>query len=363
MENAALEASRQLAAVRGAFPNFQGSIYNGQDGRPVRNATRTTIAPTGTISILASCSSGIEPLFSLAFIRRVMDGTEMLEINPIFERIAKERDFYSAELMHKLAQGEELHKMDEIPEDIREIFVTAHDITPEQHIKMQAAFQKHTNNAVSKTVNFPETATIEEVAGVFWHAYRAGCKGVTIYRDNSRAEQVLSTRKETTDSAGAAAQTASTASTELAKRDRPSVLTGKTHQMRTGCGPLYITINEDENGLFEVFTTMGKAGGCASSQCEALGRLVSLSWRSGVPVDSVIRNLRGISCHKPAGFGANRVLSCADALAMAVQAHYNPHKEIEKHVSFGGACPECGGTIEHEEGCMLCRGCGYSECG
>ncbi|HEY6009762.1 MAG TPA: TSCPD domain-containing protein, partial [Geobacteraceae bacterium] len=147
------------------------------------------------------------------------------------------------------------------------------------------------------------------------------------------------------------------------KRERPQVLVGKTYQMKTGCGPLYITINEDEHGLFEVFTTMGKAGGCAASQCEALGRLVSLAWRSGLDVESVIRNLRGISCHKPAGFGANRVLSCADALALAVQSHYSPTREVETPVSMAGACPECGDAVEHEEGCLLCRSCGYSECG
>ncbi len=358
VEKEALEASRELAEIRGAFPNFTGSIYNGKDGRKVRNATRTTIAPTGTISILAACSSGIEPLFSLAFVRRVMDGTEMLEINPIFEKVAREKGFYSADLMNRLARGEPLHDMEEVPKEVRDVFVTAHDISPDKHIQMQSAFQSHTNNAVSKTVNFPEEATVDEVGEVFWLAYKSGCKGVTIYRDNSRDEQVLSTTKvvekpQTQEHAELAAQ----------KRDRPKVLGGKTYQMRTGCGPLYITINEDDAGLFEVFTTMGKAGGCASSQCEALGRLVSLIWRSGIDVDQVVRNLRGISCHKPAGYGQNRVLSCADALAVAVHSHYSPNREVEKHFNPAGACPECGDAVEHEEGCLLCRSCGFSECG
>mgnify|MGYP001454595537 CR=1 FL=1 len=358
VDDTALEASLQLAKIRGAFPNFKGSVYNSNGSKEVRNATRTTIAPTGTISILAGCSSGIEPLFSLAFIRRVMDGTEMLEINPVFEDAAKAGGFYNADLMNRLAKGAHLAELDGVPAEAVDLFVTAHEINPEQHIKMQAAFQDHTNNAVSKTVNFPETATREEVAEVFWLAYKMGCKGVTIYRDKSREGQVLNVGEDKKP-----AEQISVEVSKPKKRDRPAVLVGKTYQMRTGCGPLYITINEDNDGLFEVFTTMGKAGGCAASQCEALGRLVSLSWRMGVDVEAVIKNLRGISCHKPSGFGANRVLSCADALASAVQSHYNPNAPVKNGPSQVGACPECGDAVEHEEGCLLCRSCGYSECG
>ncbi|PLX44916.1 MAG: ribonucleoside-diphosphate reductase, adenosylcobalamin-dependent [Deltaproteobacteria bacterium] len=358
VDDTALEASLQLAKVRGAFPNFKGSVYNSNGSKEVRNATRTTIAPTGTISILAGCSSGIEPLFSLAFIRRVMDGTEMLEINPVFEDAAKAGGFYKADLMNRLAKGAHLADLEGVPEEAVTLFVTAHEINPEQHIKMQAAFQDHTNNAVSKTVNFPETATSEEVAEVFWLAYKMGCKGVTIYRDKSREGQVLNVGEDKKPAEQVRIEAA-----KPQKRDRPAVLVGKTYQMRTGCGPLYITINEDNDGLFEVFTTMGKAGGCAASQCEALGRLVSLSWRMGVDVEAVIKNLRGISCHKPSGFGANRVLSCADALASAVQSHYNPNAPVKNGPSQVGACPECGDAVEHEEGCLLCRSCGYSECG
>jgi ribonucleoside-diphosphate reductase alpha chain len=354
VDEAARKTSQELAESRGAFPHFQGSVYDRADHLPLRNATRTTIAPTGTISILADCSSGIEPLFSLAFVRRVLDGTEMLEINGIFEETARERGFYSEDLMRRVAQGESIQEMAEIPEDVRRVFLTAHDISPGDHIRMQAAFQKHTNNAVSKTVNFPRSATPEDVAQAYWLAHRLGCKGLTIYRDGARENQVLSTPAQ---------EQGDKPSTARRKRERPSMLTGKTYQMQTGCGLLYITINEDEQGLFEVFTTMGKAGGCAASQCEAIGRLVSLAWRSGVGPESVFRQLRGISCHKPAGFGPNRVLSCADALSVAVQSHLSPHAEVEKHVSPVGACPECGDAVEHEEGCVLCRSCGYSECG
>lgn len=350
----AREASENLAETRGPFPNFPGSAADAAGARPVRNATRTTIAPTGTISILAGCSSGIEPLFSLAFIRRVMDGTELLEVNPVFEEEARRRGFHSEGLLRRLAAGASVHDLPEVPEAARRVFVTAHDITPEDHIRMQAAFQKHTDNAVSKTVNFPRSATRREVAEVFWLAHRLGCKGVTIYRDGSREGQVLSTTP---------APAAAAAPATPRKRERPRALSGKTYQMQTGCGPLYVTINEDEQGLFEVFTTMGKAGGCAASQCEAIGRLVSLAWRSGVDPQPVMRQLRGISCHKPSGFGPNRVLSCADALGIAVHTHLNPEAAAETHVALGGACPECGDAVEHEEGCVLCRSCGYSECG
>jgi ribonucleoside-diphosphate reductase alpha chain len=358
VDDAAREASEELAETRGAFPNFAGSVYDRPGAKPIRNATRTTIAPTGTISILAGCSSGIEPLFSLAFVRRVLDGTEMLEVNPVFEEAARERAFYSERLLRRVANGESIQEMQEVPEEVRGVFVTAHEITPEDHIRMQAAFQKHTDNAVSKTVNFPRSATRQEVAQVFWQAHRLGCKGVTIYRDGSREGQVLSSPAQKAEKTPAAV-----APSVPRKRERPRALSGRTHQMQTGCGPLYITINEDDQGLFEVFTTMGKAGGCAASQCEAIGRLVSLSWRSGIDPTPVVRQLRGISCHKPAGFGPNRVLSCADALAIAVQTHLDPEAEVEKHVDIGGACPECGDAVEHEEGCVLCRSCGYSECG
>jgi ribonucleoside-diphosphate reductase alpha chain len=354
IDDTARKASAALAEARGAFPNFRGSRCDRAEQKPVRNATCTTMAPTGTISILADCSSGIEPLFSLAFVRRVLDGEELLETNPIFEHSAREGGFYSEELMRRVAGGESIQAMRELPEDVRRVFLTAHDITPEEHIRMQAAFQQHTDNAVSKTVNFPESATAEDVAQAYWLAYRLDCKGLTIYRDGAREGQVLSTPTQ---------EHSEKDSTSAHKRHRPRVLTGKTYQMQTGCGPLYITMNEDERGLFEVFTTMGKAGGCAASQCEGIGRLVSLAWRSGVGPEPVIRQLRGISCHKPSGFGPNRVLSCADALSIAIQNHVAPNRQVEKHVSPGGACPECGDAVEHEEGCVLCRSCGFSECG
>ncbi len=332
--------SERLAKVNGAYPNFIGKL-------PIRNATVTTIAPTGTISMIAGVASGVEPLFAICFMRRQMD-IVMYETNWLFTKMAKERGFYSTELLKKITDNHgSVRGIAEVPIDIQKLFVTAHDITPDDHIQMQAAFQEHTDNAVSKTINFSSDATEKDVEDAYILAYTSGCKGVTIYRDGSRDEQVLSTGSskiiEPTDN----------------RRDRPQALTGLTYQMQTGCGPLYITINEDDQGVFELFTMMGKAGGCAASQSEAMGRMVSLAWRSGVEARQVMKQLKGISCHKPSGFGENRILSCADAVATAIEKHLNEHIVIKQE---RGACPECGGSIEHEGGCAVCRVCGYSEC-
>jgi len=351
-------SSQVLARERGPFPNFEGSIFDG--GEPVRNATCTTIAPTGTISIISNTSSGIEPLFAVSYVRQVLDNDVLVEVHPLFEKIAIERGFYSKELMQKIAEQGTIQDMDEIPEDIRDIFVTSHDITPEDHIRMQAAFQNHTDNAVSKTVNFCNTATRDDVATVYRLAYQSGCKGVTIYRDGSRDMQVLSVVKsDAKPEDNVPHETAK----KRVKRDRPRALTGSTYQMQTGCGPLYVTINEDGAGVFELFTTMGKAGGCASSQCEAIGRLVSLAWRSGIQARQAVKQMIGITCHKPAGFGDNRITSCADAVAKAIQIHMADHEEADlSHANNGGACPDCGGPVEHEGGCCVCHVCGFSEC-
>jgi len=350
------QASAELAKTRGVFSNFKGSVYDKEGELPVRNATRTTIAPTGSISIIANCSSGIEPLFALCYWRNVLDGEKLVEVNPYFRKIAKEEGFYSEELMRKIAEHGSVSDIEEIPSDVRKIFRTAHDITPEWHIRMQAVFQKYTDNAVSKTVNFPRHATVDDVERVYWLAYQLGCKGVTVYRDGSRSEQVLNT--------GATAKLQKGSSGPKIKKDRPRILTGKTIQMKTGCGPLYVTINQDEEGVFEIFNTMGKAGGCAASQCEAIGRLVSLSWRSGIDTDSVIRQLVGISCHKQIGLGKDKIHSCADAIAKAIKLILEPDKlESIKETKQCGACPECGSSMEFEEGCVKCKACGYSECG
>jgi ribonucleoside-diphosphate reductase alpha chain len=357
------QASRNLAKERGAFPNFKGSTYDQRGEPPLRNATVTTIAPTGTLSILANASSGIEPIFAVSFVRQVLDNNTLVEVNPQFEKIARGRGFFSPELMKEIAEHGSIGDLPEIPADVRRLFVTAHDITPEDHIRMQAAFQKHTDNAVSKTVNFPRHATVEDVRQVFELAYRLGCKGVTIYRDGSRDQQVLSTGRKAEETEAVAGNGKKVA------RKRPMALKGWTYRMQTGCGPLYVTINEDEKGLFELFTTMGKAGGCAASQSEAIGRMVSLAWRSGIQVHSVVKQLADISCHSQSGFGENRVRSCADAVAKAIHQHMSSNgrgereeEKVEKAPLFKGACPECGGIVEHEGGCSVCHACGYSEC-
>jgi ribonucleoside-diphosphate reductase alpha chain len=354
--------SRELADLRGAFPNFAGSVYDQAGEEPLRNATVTTIAPTGTISIIAGCSSGIEPLFAVVYTRHVMDRDELLEIHPIFEQMARDLGCYSPDIMKAIAASGTLHGMNELPQEMRDVFVTAHDITPEWHIRIQAAFQEYTDNAVSKTVNFPNEATIDDVEHVYRLAYELGCKGVTIYRDGSRDEQVLRTGR--TDQA----RKDTGQPVEIGPRERPAVVTGQTRAMRTGCGKLYVTLNCDDSGPFELFATMGKAGGCAASQSEALARMVSLAFRCGIPAEQVIRQLKGISCHLPSWeAGGGRILSCADAVAKAIEAFIMPEGE-QLAMDFGGganhagACPDCGGTLVHEGGCNVCRDCGYSHC-
>ncbi len=361
-DTTALQASIGLGEKRGAFPNFSKSIYGkSKPDTPVRNATRTTIAPTGTISIIAGCSSGVEPLFAVSYVRRVMDNDEFFEVNPVFEDIALANNFYSGELIKKISYSGSVQGMEEIPQKFRRVFETAHDISPRNHIDIQAAFQKNTNNAVSKTINFANSATVDDVKEAFLLAYKLRCKGVTIYRDGCRENQVLSTGK-TDQKKMAVAE-----SRGPVKKDRPRRLSGSTYQMTTGCGPMYVTINEDEYQVFELFNTVGKAGGCAASQCEAIGRLVSLAWRSGMPPEPIIKQLIGISCHKPAGFGKNKVVSCADAIAQAIRQHQEKSngcrdESLSEQQSMFGACPECGGVVEHEGGCCVCHSCGYSEC-
>ena len=348
--------SRELARERKAFKNFKSSIYDKPGADPIRNATVTTIAPTGTISIIAGCSSGVEPLFAVCFVRNVMDNTELVEINPIFEQAAREEGFYSNKLMQRIAAEGSVAHIDEVPDHIKRVFVTAHDITPEWHVRMQAVFQRQIDNAVSKTVNFPANATREDVAEVFMLAWELGCKGVTIYRDGCRDMQVLTKGDKK-------AKGSKKAKTHTLKK-RPKVLNGKTIHIETGCGSLYVTINRDEEGCFELFTTMGKAGGCAASQNEAIGRLVSLAWRSGIPARAIVKQLIGISCQNPTGLGKGRITSCADAVAKAIAMYIDPDaKEDFNTPNFlRGACPICGGVVEHEGGCFVCRACGYSDC-
>lgn len=374
VQQKAKEASRELAKKRKPFPNWPSSTFAKEKETPIRNTTVTTIAPTGTISIIADCSSGIEPLFALAFTKNVMDNDKLYEVNKPFKEKLEELGLYSEELIKKIADGESIQKMDEIPQKVKEVFVTSHDITPEWHIKMQAAFQEYTDNAVSKTVNFPNSATRKDVAEVYKLAYHLGCKGVTVYRDGSRDAQVLSTgstyKAEGSKEAPLPDET-SLKTGRITPRPRPELTFGTTRKIRTGCGNLYVTINTDEKGKpFELFSQMGKAGGCAASQSEAISRLISFALRSGSDLTPIIKQLKGICCHSPSWHNGMRVLSCADAIAIAVEkfmvgqkSDSLDKKELRKtNYIMKGACPDCGSAIEHSDGCVVCRACGYTEC-
>ncbi len=356
------KASIELGEERGVFPAFPGSIYDTPDGPRFRNASRTTIAPTGSLSIIANCSSGIEPLFALCYIRHILEGEKFIEVNPYFEEAAKKGGFYSPELMKQLAEGKRLKDIKEVPEEIKRLFVTAHDIAPEWHVKMQAAFQKFTDSAVSKTVNFPHEATREDVVKVYMLAYKEKLKGITIYRDRSRESQVLTVGKELKRPEG-----------KLVPRKRPKVTRGITERVNTGCGYIYITVNFDQQGISEVFSTLGKAGGCAAAQLEAISRLTSVALRSGVDLDSIVKHLRGIRCPSIGWEQGHAVLSCADAIASVLEKYIkkedtasNPETSSQKTdmvKSWAGQCPDCGGPLIYQEGCNICLACGFTKCG
>ena len=363
------KVSAFLARERGTFPNFSGSIFDSPEGIQVRNATVTTIAPTGTISMIAGCSSGVEPLFAIVYEKNVLDGKRLLEVHPGFKKVAQDEGFHSEELMKLVARNGSLNKIYGIPKRIRDVFVTSHDIEPRWHIELQAAFQKFTDNAVSKTVNFRNDATVADVEEVFRYAFDLNCKGVTVYRDGSRSGQVI-----TAGTAGAPADGAPavTAPGTLHPRPRPSVTHGRTYKTKTGCGTLYVNINSDSYGFCEVFTQMGKSGGCAASNAEAVSRLVSLALRSGIDPSTVVEQLRGIRCPIPTWHEGEMVLSCADAIARVIEKAMKEVAGIESQpqLSYTGLdmgycpqCPDCGGIMENEGGCSVCKVCGYSKCG
>ncbi len=427
-------ASEKLAEGRGVFPAWKESIWGPDDScardaagerirpeRRLRNCNLTTVAPTGTISIIAGCSGGIEPLFAVAFMRN-QAGVMMPDVNEDFVARAKAEGWHSDALMERIAEEGHIH-FDEVPREVQDTFRTAHDITPEWHVRMQGAFQAHVDSAISKTTNFPHAATRQDVRKIYEMAFELGCKGVTVYRDGSRPMQVLSTGKTGQDEAAGVAEIEALTG-ELAdarekahrlegelegikktlgehdrevsalrhKRQRPSVLKGRTIKMDCPLGDLYVTINEDDTGRpFEVFCTLGKAGGAAMADSEAIGRLVSLSLRSGIPITAVRDQLRGISCDRAVGIGANKVLSAPDAIAQAID-HYIAEKEgvqveleidataparaeaaaamtarsgyVDEAAVVLGACPSCGAShLAYEEGCKKCYVCGYSECG
>jgi ribonucleoside-diphosphate reductase alpha chain len=442
MDEEGKKESERLAETRGVFPEWERSIWgpdetaarapNGERIRPVRrlrNCNVTTVAPTGTISIFAGCSSGIEPLFAVAFMRN-QAGALMPDVNEDFVKAAKDGGWYSDELMERIAREGHIH-FAEVPEAVQRAFATAHDITPEWHVRAQAAFQEHCDSAISKTTNFPNEATVEDVRKIYEMAFNLGCKGVTVYRDGSRDGQVLSTGATKTPAQQAEdAAKANAAAAELAearermakleremarlrgelsqaehqaqqirrqKRKRPNVLRGTTRKMTSPLGDVYVTINEDDaNHPFEVFATLGKAGSVAMADVEAIGRLVSLALRFGIPVNEVYQQLRGISSDRAIGFGQNKVLSVPDAIAQAIGLREREKAGVQQELipevvggatevidlpesleqvslplndfsaeaeTFMGTCPDCSSQLEFAEGCKKCHACGYSECG
>ncbi|RZV38245.1 MAG: vitamin B12-dependent ribonucleotide reductase [Candidatus Acidulodesulfobacterium acidiphilum] len=392
--------SEELGTERGSFPNFKGSLWEEKGYKAMRNGTTTTIAPTGTISMIGGASSGIEPLFALAYERRVLDKQRLIETDKNLKTVLESMGAYSDKLIDYIAKNGSLGKTykkdiadlltEKEYEYLSRIFITSHDITPKWHVMTQAAFQKFTDNAVSKTVNFPNYAKKEDIEEVYTLAFNLNLKGITVYRDGSR-EQVLTAgssgsshekeTKETSDQKSGG---------QIEPRKRPDIIRGVTVKTVTGCGPMYVTINYDENGNpFEIFNSIGKSGGCAQSQTESTGRMVSLALRSGIGAEEIINQLKGIRCNIPYGFGGNIIYSCADAIGKAlekslkekitscenlssdakkplIESSANPVGTHSKNhtVQGRGACPSCGGSnLKHAEGCTVCLDCGYSDCG
>jgi ribonucleoside-diphosphate reductase alpha chain len=442
IDTEAKNESERLANARGPFPEWARSIW-GPDATAardaqgerirheqlLRNCNVTTVAPTGTISIIAGCSSGIEPLFAVAFMRN-QAGVMMPDVNEDFVAVAKREGWYSESLMEQIAAQGHIH-FPEVPERWQRVFVTAHDITPEWHVRMQAAFQEYTDSAISKTTNFPNVATPEDVRAIYELAYQLKCKGVTVYRDGARDNQVLSTgatAKATADRKGS--DDAKRAIAELkgllaekdveldklrkslfesesenlnrrAKRARPDRLRSTSIRKDTPLGTMYVHISEDERGQpFEVFISLGKAGGSAMADAEAMGRLISLALRSGIPLMEIHRQLRGISSDKAVGLGPHKVLSVPDAIGAALYEWYQDKQGVQQELlrdpreagqpprmeqvtvsqtantgeqmamrfddgaqAFIGTCPDCGSQLEYAEGCVKCHVCGFSECG
>jgi ribonucleoside-diphosphate reductase alpha chain len=358
MRDEARSASKQLAAERGPFPAYAESVFGKANLGPYRNATTTTIAPTGTLSIIGGCSSGVEPLFALSFVRNVMDNDKLVESNPFFEAALKDADAYSPKLMEEIAKVGTIRKMEHLPHDLRRVFVTAMDIEPIWHLKMQAAFQKYTDNAVSKTVNLPGSATKEDIWDIYWKAYEYGCKGVTVYRDGSKTSQVLCTGdgdKKMDDAK----------SGKSVVKARPDVIYGFTQKIPTGLGMLFLTVNEMDGKPFEVFATIGKSGGSITAKAEAIGRLVSLALRSGVEVREIVEQLKGIGGENPKFMKKHLVKSIPDAIAHVFESRYLQGDRIGagSPALNKDLCPECGEPLVFEEGCHICKACAYTKCG
>jgi ribonucleoside-diphosphate reductase alpha chain len=384
----ARDTSIELARERGPYPECREAV-------PIRNATRTCIAPTGSISVIAGASSGIEPIFALAFVKNVLDGKQLREVNPYFEETAKQRGFYSEDLMAEIARTGSIQGIDTVPDDVKALFKTSLEIDYQTHVNMQAAFQGHTDLAVSKTINMPNAAVKEDVEQAYRKAYAARCKGITIYRDGSKPTQVLEVPAQKSEDT----EKPQEAKRRLTPRVRPHQMVGITERVRTGHGNMYVTINfDDENKPFEVFSTLGKAGGCESASLEAISRLISLALRSGVDPKTIAEQVRGITC-VPAWDEGVLVGSPADAVALAMERHITGSARGERWGGYaaqlklntetkemssptrpttgtgngngssashshgaGVRCPDCNTELVFQEGCLACLSCGWNRC-
>lgn len=426
IQDEAVATSEKLASQRGPFPLWPASIY--AKGKPRRNSTVTTIAPTGTISIIAGASSGIEPLFAIAFQHIVRDkhlDRKMSFINPSFEKVAKARGFWNEEVKKEVAEHGVIRRLKVIPKDVRLAFGTAHEIHHDWHIKMQSVFQKYTENAVSKTINMDNKVTAQDIADAYLLAWKTDCKGITVFRDGSKDEQVLNLGVKDGE------VKESVSGPTLA---RPFKVSGSTYRLNTPVGVAFVTINEDENGEpHELFINVGKAGSDVAAMAEALGRAISTSlrFRGGLSsrkrAEELANQLTGIGGRRSVGFGAGKIRSLPDAIATALSTHFGfklngngnhvtdaktdgeadgkqaltgaksdlagavmpaqgsgvtpetprnrgddltmasaeSNSAPEDSVSYvaGDICPSCGSSaLIYEEGCSKCYACGHSEC-
>jgi len=401
-------ASEILASERGNFPNWAGSVWDTVQKRPMRNSATTTVAPTGTVSIIANCSGGIEPMFSLAFFRNVLDGQRLVEINPVFEEMAKESGIYTKELVEKIAEKGTLADVEEIPEEIRKIFVCSHDISPEWHVKMQAAFQKNCDSSISKTINLPHDATPEDVEKIYMMAWDSKCKGVTVYRDGCRENQPMALSKPDAKPKSEKPEKRTPSEYQIRKPIKtPPMLPAVRIRQTTPFGHMHIAITVDPicEKEMEIFAQLGKAGDVASSDLEAISRMVSLYLRIGGSLEDIIDQLEGIGSHMAIPTKDGKVISLADALGKSLR-RYNLAKrtygltailtgkinfdelpalkdlERDSEVTlailsetplkpliesantnlYKEKCPECGETLFFSEGCVKCPACGYSKC-
>ena len=361
------EASAELAKTRGPYPAWHDGEPKKRGETPMRNACRLTVAPTGTISMIAGCSSGIEPIFSLAFRKHnILEGQTLYYVDRNFERVARERGFYSEELMAYLSDGGSLLERGDVPDDVKRLFHVSADISPENHVLMQAAFQASTDAGISKTINFPNSATIEDVKNAYMLAWREGCKGITVYRAGSREKEVLTTGHKDLKSTDAADIAATAMPQYVTGRERPAKLSGTTRRVRTGRGNVYVTVNMSNDSLpFEVFAIHGKAGGNDAAMAEAVSRMVSLSLRSGVDPRDVVTQMRGIT-DIPAWDQGQLIRSVPDAIALVLdeviaESELQPD-DAEQFTLLIGLCPNCQSTLAHEEGCVKCHACGFSKC-